>query len=48
MMLILAIANAVLWTGVITALLFVLMRQTRDIDAEIAAIEANLDSRTAE
>ena len=39
-MTLIAIANMVLWAGVITAILFFLMRQARDLDAEAAALES--------
>ena len=38
-MTLIAIANMVLWAGVITAILFFVMRQARDLDADVAALE---------
>jgi hypothetical protein len=39
-MTLIALANMVLWAGVITAILFFLMRQARDLDAEAAVLES--------
>lgn len=47
-MTLIAIANMVLWAGVITALLFFLMRQARDLDAEVAALERRQQANTGE
>lgn len=39
-----AIANAILWTGVITGLLIVLMRGAAEAYTEVDSLEAKLDA----
>ncbi len=40
-----AIANAILWSGVITLLLFSLLRSSREIEAQAARVEAQLSEK---
>ena len=41
MLIVLAIANAILWSGVILALLLWLMRSHRDIESRLCGLEAS-------
>ena len=43
MLLVIAIANAILWSVVISALLFILMRGTKTVGSKVDALETRLN-----
>lgn len=44
-LLMIAVANAVVWTGLFLILLFALMRNHKDIDAQLERLESRLKKK---